>query len=247
MHQFRIGEFARRAGVTIRTLRYYDKRGLLKPSAWSESGQRLYTELDYARLQQIMTLKLIGLSLDEIRSLLTSDITQIEQLLDRQRKVLEEKMRRFEAVVQTIQKAQSAIHLARAIDLEQFINIIQAVHMHDQTDWLSEICTDEQKEKLTRLQSGWTLADQRRVGEAGSRLFADIHQNMSKDIHDPLVQALVERWDEFIAHFAQGDPDLAAKMNQAYLSIGDATTKADEWMRELQQAAGFIQRAKAAH
>lgn len=246
MHQFRIGEFARQAGVTIRTLRYYDKRGLLKPSAWSESGQRLYTDLDYARLQQIMTLKLIGLSLDEIRALLTSDVGQIEQLLDRQRKVLEEKIQRFEAVVQTIQKAQSAIHSAQEIDLEQFISIIQAVHMHDQTDWLSEICTDEQKEKLTRLQSGWTLADQRRVGEAGSRLFADIHQNMGKDVHDPLVQALVERWDEFIAHFAQGDPDLAAKMNQAYLSISDATPEADEWMRELQQAAGFIQRAKAA-
>ena len=247
MHQFRIGEFARRAGVTIRTLRYYDKRGLLKPSAWSESGQRLYTELDYARLQQIMTLKLIGLSLDEIRSLPTNDITQIEQLLDRQRKVLEEKIRRFEAVVHTIEKAQSAIHLAQAIDLEQFISIIQAVYMHDQTDWLSEICTDAQKEKLIRLQSGWTLADQRGVGEAGLRLFADIHQNMSKDIHDPLVQALVERWDEFIAHFAQGDPDLAAKMNQAYLSISDATSETEEWMRELQQAASFIQRAKAAH
>jgi DNA-binding transcriptional MerR regulator len=245
MHQYRIGEFARRAGVTIRTLRYYDKRGLLKPSAWSESGQRLYTELDYARLQQIMTLKLIGLSLDEIGALLTTDITQIEQLLGRQRLVLEEKIQRLEAVVHTIQKAQSAIHSAQGIDLEQFISIIQAVHMHDQTDWLSEICTDEQKEKLTRLQSGWTLADQRKVGEAGSRLFADIHQNMSKDVRDPRVQALVERWDEFIAHFAQGDPDLAAKMNQAYLSLSDALPEMDEWMHELQQAAGFIQRARA--
>ena len=246
MHQYRIGEFARRAGVTIRTLRYYDKRGLLKPGAWSESGQRLYTDVDYARLQQIMTLKLIGLSLDEIRALLTSDVGQIEQLLERQRKVLEEKIQRLGVVVQTIQKAQSAIHSAQEVDLEQFISIIQAVHMHDQTDWLSKICTDEQKEKLTRLQSGWMLADQRRLGEVGSRLFADIHQNMSKDVHDPLVQALVDRWDEFIAHFAQGDPDLAAKMNQAYLVLSDATPEMDEWMHEMQEAAGYIQRAKAA-
>jgi hypothetical protein len=56
-------QFATRAGVTVRTLHHYDRLGLLKPSAYTGSGYRLYRESDLARLQQIVTLKFIGFSL----------------------------------------------------------------------------------------------------------------------------------------------------------------------------------------
>ena len=51
------GEFARMAGVTLRTIRYYDKQDILKPSFVNESGARFYTDQDFARLQQILLLK----------------------------------------------------------------------------------------------------------------------------------------------------------------------------------------------
>ena len=63
MKHYRIGDFANKAGVTVRTIRYYDRIGLLRPTSRSDANQRLYSELDFARLQQILTLKLIGLSL----------------------------------------------------------------------------------------------------------------------------------------------------------------------------------------
>ena len=47
------GEFARKANVTIRTIRYYDKQGILKPSQVSEAGYRLYTDEDFGRLQKM--------------------------------------------------------------------------------------------------------------------------------------------------------------------------------------------------
>ncbi len=62
----RIGEFARLAGVTPRTIRYYESLGLLGPSEREGSGFRYYTELELARLQKINALKELGLSLDEI-------------------------------------------------------------------------------------------------------------------------------------------------------------------------------------
>jgi DNA-binding transcriptional MerR regulator len=244
MYQFRIGEFARRAGVTIRTLRYYDKLGLLKPVARSESGQRLYTEADDVRLQQIMTLKLIGLSLEEIALVLRNGELGIPQLLSRQRQVLEEKIRRLQAVVQTIQQAQAAMQALQPNSPAQFIQIIQAVHMHDQTNWLA-LLTDEQKEKLAGLQDTWTLAEQRELGQLGAHLFADIQQQLNCDVHDPVAQALVDRWDAFIAQFAQADSALAAKMNQLYLGIGSDALEGDAWMQGWQQAVDFIQRARA--
>ena len=70
MKHYRIGDFANKAGVTVRTIRYYDRIGLLRPTSRSDANQRLYSELDFARLQQILTLKLIGLSLEEIKGLL---------------------------------------------------------------------------------------------------------------------------------------------------------------------------------
>ncbi len=68
---FRARDFAERAGVTVRTLHHYDRLGLLKPSRYTQSGHRLYGEGELARLQQIVTLKFIGLPLKQIKELLS--------------------------------------------------------------------------------------------------------------------------------------------------------------------------------
>ncbi len=68
--KLRIGEFARRAGVTPRTVRYYEGLGLLGPSQREGSGFRYYTETELARLQKIIALTELGLSLEEIATVL---------------------------------------------------------------------------------------------------------------------------------------------------------------------------------
>ena len=67
------GEFARMAHVTLRTIRYYDKQNILKPSYVTEAGARFYTDEDFARLQQILLLKYLGFSLDDIRDMTIDD------------------------------------------------------------------------------------------------------------------------------------------------------------------------------
>ena len=62
-----VGEVAKKMGVTVRTLQYYDKEGLLSPSAESEGGRRLYTDKDLVMLHQIISLKSLGFSLDDIK------------------------------------------------------------------------------------------------------------------------------------------------------------------------------------
>ena len=61
------GEFAKKAHVSIRTIRYYDQKNLLKPSTRTTSGARRYTDADFAKLQQILLLKYLGFSLSDIR------------------------------------------------------------------------------------------------------------------------------------------------------------------------------------
>ena len=60
------GEFAKKANVTLRTIRYYDRQGILKPSKVADNGYRLYTDADFAKLQKILSLKDLGFSLENI-------------------------------------------------------------------------------------------------------------------------------------------------------------------------------------
>src|SRR6478752_6728447 len=66
----KVGELARRTGLTIRTLHHYDAIGLLRPSLHTEAGYRLYTAGDVARLQRALSLRQLGFSLDEVRDCL---------------------------------------------------------------------------------------------------------------------------------------------------------------------------------
>ena len=238
--------------MTVRTIRYYDKIGLLKPSGRSEAGQRLYGEMDYARLQQILTLKLIGLSLDEIRDLLTTDTAEIQDLLARQKHVLSRQVAQLSAVIRTIEKAQHSIRTTQTLDLDTFVNIIKAVNMNTQSDWLAQFMTSEQMEKLADMSRGQTLAEQKEAGEAWKSLFRDVRANMDKDVHDPAVQALVDRLDELMAAYTQQDADFATTITSVYAQfssipdLDDAPQEVRDWAQQLQDAAKFMQQAREA-
>lgn len=62
-----VGELAKKMNTTVRTLQYYDREGLLSPSAESEGGRRLYTDKDIIRLHQIQSMKYLGFSLGDIK------------------------------------------------------------------------------------------------------------------------------------------------------------------------------------
>src|SRR5262245_26272093 len=70
MDALKVGELAKRTGLTIRTLHHYDEIGLLKPSHRTDTGYRLYTATDVGRLQQIVSLRHLGFSLEEIKGCL---------------------------------------------------------------------------------------------------------------------------------------------------------------------------------
>src|SRR5437660_12121106 len=75
----KVGELARRTGLTIRTLHHYDEIGLVKPSLHTEAGHRLYTAEDIAHLQHVASLRQLGFSLEEIRDCLSrADFSPLE-------------------------------------------------------------------------------------------------------------------------------------------------------------------------
>lgn len=88
----KVGELARRAGVTVRTLHHYDSLGLLRPSGRSEGGYRLYGRADVARLHGIQTLRQLGVPLAEVARLLDGGAGSLEAALARQIDALDQQI-----------------------------------------------------------------------------------------------------------------------------------------------------------
>lgn len=106
---YTVSEIAGISGVSARAIRFYDKKGLLKPVAFSGSGYRLYTRDSFAVLQQILMFKYLGFSLEQIRSMLkndSSDPAKMREYLSRQQELLIQKKRQLENIIDAVSFAQ---------------------------------------------------------------------------------------------------------------------------------------------
>ncbi len=125
----KIGEFAKRSGVTVKTLLHYDKIGLLQSSLKTQAGYRIYCDEDFIKLQQIITLKFIGLSLEEIKQLINEKNQNIENIISVQTRALEEKKKHIETVITALNKAEKQIQNNSFLEVQQLIDIIKITNM----------------------------------------------------------------------------------------------------------------------
>lgn len=125
------GEFAKKAGVTIRTIRFYDNKGLLKPSSMSEAGYRLYTDEDFAKLQRILTLKYLGFSLEDIFTTITNDSSSdyLHKSLELQMQIVKNKISHMQAVEKSIYEAKKMLENEGSFDFSKVIDIIHVLNM----------------------------------------------------------------------------------------------------------------------
>ncbi|MCI6243268.1 MAG: methyltransferase domain-containing protein [Lachnospiraceae bacterium] len=125
------GEFAKKAHVTLRTIRYYDKQNILVPSARTESGARLYTDEDLAKLQQILLLKYLGFSLEDIReiTLASADQQYLLESLRVQKKLLQERIEKMQAMTEAIDSTMGAIRKEQTIDWNSMLDLMHMTAM----------------------------------------------------------------------------------------------------------------------
>lgn len=125
------GEFARKAGVTIRTVRFYDSKGLLKPSSMSEAGYRLYTDEDFAKLQRILTLKYLGFSLEDISVSIINESGSdyLKKSLELQLQVVRNKINHMLLIEKSINEARKTIEEDANFDWSKIIDIIHVLNM----------------------------------------------------------------------------------------------------------------------
>lgn len=235
---YRTGQFAKKAAVSVRTLHYYDQVGLLSPSHYSESGYRLYTDEDYPRLQQILALKYLGFSLEEIRYCLEKGPGRVKKALAIQKAMMQERKEHLEGIIQTIEETLARLD-DHPQDWEPIIQIIEVIQMNEKQEWIRKYFSDEQIQKLGELSAeSYSEADRQKIAEWGkdwseadqqeaNRKWGEIYDEAKRlaDRHeDPAgakAQALVGRWMALVNEFTRGDAGVTAGLSKFWEKMGE--------------------------
>ncbi|HEV2706995.1 MAG TPA: MerR family transcriptional regulator [Pyrinomonadaceae bacterium] len=238
---FQASEFAQLAGVTVRALHHYDRTGLLRPTRYTSAGYRLYTSRDLARLQQIVTLKFIGLSLKEIKELLGLREPDLRETLHLQRRVVEERLRRMRMAASAIDRAEATLNATGRIDWEAFREIVEVITMQNDMEWVKKYYTEEQLADLARRGTPEVLE---RGQREWAQLIKEVEASLGEDPASEHAQSLAARWTALIEEFTGGDPGIAANLRKLY---ADQTNWPDTFKKPYSDEVGdFIAKAIAA-
>jgi len=216
----KVGELARRTRLTIRTLHHYDEIGLLRPSLHTESGHRLYTAGDVARLQQVLSLRQLGFSLEEIRDCLNRPDFSPVELIERHLARLREQIELQRKLCQRLEAIAAGLRTAGEVSAEEFLQTIEVMTM------IESYYTPEQMESF-RTRSAEAAAageDLTRQGTAAwQELLAQLKVEMDSgtDPADPKVQALEQRRQALVSAFSGGDKAVEENLKRMWTEQGD--------------------------
>ena len=142
MSKYTTGEIAKLCDVTVRTVQYYDTRGILVPSELSEGGRRLYSEADLQKMKTICFLRDLGLSINTIGDLLSEDDpgSVIELLLEQQEQLLRDEINEKQSKLDAVLTLKREVRSADNISVESIGDIANVM---------------ENKKKLSKMR--WTM------------------------------------------------------------------------------------------
>ncbi|MGO4180726.1 MerR family transcriptional regulator [Paenibacillus sp. TAF43_2] len=126
---WKVGDLANLTGLTVRTLRFYDQIGLLSPSDQTESGHRLYSESNLSRLHQILSLKELGLSLEEIKQALSGGQISPLEIVNLQINQIKEQIKRQQKLLEQLRHVSKLMQGQAELTVEDFTSLLQAMKM----------------------------------------------------------------------------------------------------------------------
>lgn len=235
-----VGQVAKKMGVTVRTLQYYDKEGLLPPSAESEGGRRLYTDKDLILLHQIISLKSLGFSLDDIKERLISLETpaDVAAALTEQAEAVSKQIEQLSESLAAIRQLREEVLGMQTVNFKKYADIIVNLQMKNEFYFLIKNFDDETLDHIRRHfdeESG--LAFIRRF----QRLSDEILELKKEQVppESPKAQRLTQAYWDLIMEFTEGDMDMLPKL----MAIGNFDNPANEWEEKQKIVNGYMESA----
>ncbi len=200
----KVGELATRCGLTVRTLHHYDAIGLLKPSARSDAGYRLYNREDVARLHQIQALSRLGLSLADIGAVLANPGSRLVSIVGKQLEFLERQIDRARKLHDNLSQLQGQLMRGEEPALADWLTTLEMMTMYDKYFSADEL----QQLPLLDIGEGSTAAEWEELVKA-------VRELMSAGLaaESAQAQALAKRWMARVVRDTHKDPRLLVKLN----------------------------------
>jgi DNA-binding transcriptional MerR regulator len=203
MKLLKIGELAKLAGVSVRTLHHYDRIGLLQTTANRESGHRLYSQYDVERLQQIISLKSIGLSLGAIGKCLDEEAYDLFQTLKIQEEVIKLQIEKQNQAHQTLLRMIDKLENEETLSTRELFEFMQKVKTMEKYYTAEQLETLRQRENKYR-----SKAEQVKNAWPGLfKRFAKLMEQGCKET-DLKVQILAVEAQHYIDLFTGGDREI---------------------------------------
>ena len=217
--RYRIGAVARKTGLTVRALRHYDAIGLLTPALRSDAGQRLYARRDLMRLQRIVSLRALGLSLAGIADALDRD--DPTDLIGRHVAHLRERIKADQQALGKLERIAHRLHepSVASEDLFTFITLSTMIDRHYTPEELAQL-----EERSKRMGDETMQAVQQQWATLFERF--DAHRQAGDDPASPSVQALVDQAQALISQFTGGDAGIRSSLDTAVQHTPDEMYRA---------------------
>ncbi len=214
--RYTVRQLAALAGISRRTLHHYDAIGLLRPVRHPANGYRLYSREDALRLQQILFLREMGLSLEEIRAALDRPDFDLLRALEQQRKALRERQARLTRLLQTVER--TIAHLSGEItmtDNELFAGFSE----EQQAQYEEEIerrYGDHYLNESRRRWGSYSPEKKRQIQEEGGAIYLDMVAAMPYGPASPQAQACVARWHQHLRYFYEPTTEILLGLADGY-------------------------------
>jgi DNA-binding transcriptional MerR regulator len=240
---WKVGELAKRTGLSVRALHYYDEIGLLSPSRRTDSGHRLYTTGDVVRLQRIKSLQHLGFTLREIRKCLDQPDFPLHRVLQLHLSRLRERIELEKRLCDRLEEVVARLGSGEEVSSGEFVNTVMEVikmsenvekyYTPEQLEYLEQRSREVGEKRISQAEAEWTeLMEQVRAEmQAGT------------DPSSERVQALARRWMGLVNEFTGGDPGIersVGNMWQQEENIHGIDT------REMREMIAYISEAMAA-
>jgi DNA-binding transcriptional MerR regulator len=203
------------AGISPRTLHYYDEIGLLEPAAHGDNGYRYYGEEALLRLQQILFFKELDFSLDEIRAILAQPGFDVVHALQVHRQALLERVERLNRLIQTIDKTTLHLQGQQTMQKKEYF---AGFSVEKQKQYEAEI-RQRYGEKAFEGVTDWdsyTLEQKKRIKAESEAIYHDLVENMDKGYASPEVQKIIARWHQHLRYFYEPSTERLRGLGQMY-------------------------------
>jgi len=215
--RFSVKQLAAMAGVSPRTLHYYDEIGLLRPARDPANGYRQYDRPAVLRLQQILFLRELGLSLEEIREVLDRPDFELVAALEQHRQALRARQRRLARLLQTVER--TIEHLKGHTDMDSH-DLFAGFSEEQEKRYTAEAREmwgdNEAMQQSQRRWASYTAADKQRIMDEGKAIYRAIVAAMPTGPASDETQACLARWHEHMRYFYEPTTEMLRGLGDLY-------------------------------